>query len=127
MIGGLSTPGAKPTVSTTSTSFSQRPVEWPARLGSIFAGCSAFMWIVRVKPYWPYCSVIVSPRCVIRFTGPSNVQSNRMLVVSQRMRGLSSGEKLRNLSAASLPAAVYSTRGRPNPPPGGGAGRSPGL
>ena len=90
MIGGDSTPGAKPTVSTTSTSFSQRPIEWPARVGSIFAGCSfMFMWIVRVKPSWPYCSVIVSAVCVMRLTGPSNVQSNRMLVVSQRMRGFS--------------------------------------
>ena len=77
-------------MSTISTSFSQRPIECPARLGAMLAGCSAtFMWIVRVKPSWPYCSVIVSPSCVMRFTGPSNVQSNMMLVVSQRIRGFS--------------------------------------
>ena len=64
-----------------------------------------FMWIVRVKPSWPYCSVIVSPLCVMRLTGPSNVQSNRMLVVSQRMRGLSV-VPLRNASAAARPASV---------------------
>ncbi len=130
MIGGFRTPGANPTVSTTSTSLSQRPIEWPARVRSMLAGCSfIFMWIVRVKPSWPYCSVIVSAVCVMRSTGPSKVQSNRILVVSHRMRGFS-GLKLWNASAAFLPASVNVTRGRNGGrlappggalPPGGGA------
>src|SRR5262245_9018805 len=69
----------------------------------------------------------------MRLTGPSNVQSKTMLVVSQRKRGLSS--RL-NSAAAFSPASVNSdppySRGpaggppRRAPPPAL-AGRSPGL
>ena len=62
----------------------------PARLGLTFAGCPfMFMSIVRLISICPYWRTMVSLFCVIRLTGPSNVQSKRMLVVSHRNRGLS--------------------------------------
>ena len=133
--GGERTPGAKPTVSTTSTSFSQRPIEWPARDGLIDAGCAAwFMCTVRVKPNCPYCRTIVSRFCVMRFTGPSKVQSKMTLVVSQRIRGLSFGSNMPKLVAALVPSSVSSAPrmiiGPParGPWPGSGPMRpSPGL
>ncbi len=48
---------------------------------------------------------IVSLFCVMRFTGPSNVQSKTMLVVWQLKRGLSS--RL-NAAAAFSPSGVSS-------------------
>ena len=58
-----------------------------------------FMWIVRLSPR-PYSSVMASSAFVMRLIGPSNTQSNRTLVISQRARGLSSGGFARSASAA---------------------------
>ena len=59
--------------------------------------------------------------CVIRLTGPSNVQSKMMLVVSQRMRGFSFENSTANCSAPFSPASVssapWTTRGPPRPAP----------
>ena len=60
---------------------------------------------MRLRPSWPYCITIVSLFCVMRLTGPSNAQSNVMLVVWQLKRGLSS--RL-NSAAAFSPSGVSS-------------------
>mgnify|MGYP006144913763 CR=1 FL=1 len=59
---------------------------------------------MRVKPSWPYSSVTLVGVCVMRLTAPSYVQSNKMLVVSQRMRGLCCGSEVTKPSAACRPA-----------------------
>ena len=73
------------------------------------AGCfDSFMWMVRVKPNCPYCRMISFLCCVIRLTGPSNVQSKMTLVVSQRSRGLSFTPKKSKPATNFAPASVSS-------------------
>ena len=67
---------------------------------------------------------IVSLFWVMRLTGPSNVQSKMMLVVSQRIRGLSFGPKRAEargdlLAELGQLGAADDASARRGPPPGG--------
>jgi hypothetical protein len=102
-------------LSTVSASPSQRPIECPARLGAILAGCAArSMCTVRVSPR-PYSIVMTSSLCVMRLIVPSKTQSNSTLVIWQLRRGLRSGGKSRSASEAACPAAVSVTGGGNQP------------